>query len=512
MSEDQKSQTTIFDKSPEDLRAELFDDPTGTNLSRADIIFAMENDFEFFAQFFLGEEFDMEIPAFHIELLQTMTLLEIVLSAFAVPRDHAKTTYAKLACVYLFLFSDFRFIVYTSSTLELAVNSVQDITAFFEAENFQRVFGEVQFYYKQDGKGKYKFRVNNKICILRALGAQQSVRGINIDHQRPQFLILDDIEDPNEITTDAALEKLDRWLYGPLLKALNKKKHKVVHLGNLTANKCLLASHLKSNFWHSYHYGCLKEDGTPLWPDKWTIAELQLDFAMYREKGLEDLWFAEMMNIPTAGGHGLIESSQITYAPPINPKELVIGFFTIDLSISEKEHAHKTCIATHIWNGERWQIAMTSEFHGLDPVRLYQEVKKLSIYWGIYICGIESVAYQASVKFVFEHLSKTDFTEYMQYFQIPVGRVQKYVRLTAWAGLLRNQHYCLSNTDFLVTQQLLEYNPKAPNNSDDTIDACAHGIFMIDNHAKSIWDQHKAKDHWNVNRENTQFIPVTHTI
>src|SRR3546814_5767176 len=56
-----------------------------------------------------------------------------------------------------------------------------------------------------------------KKCILRAVGAGQQMRGINIDNQRPDMAV-DDVEDNENTESELLQKKLDRWIFGPFLK------------------------------------------------------------------------------------------------------------------------------------------------------------------------------------------------------------------------------------------------------------------------------------------------------
>ena len=91
---------------------------------------ALQYDPEFLIQFFLGEEIHLAVPEFHKDIFAVMVALEIDRFVCAIPRDHAKTTLAKLACVWYFMFSDYRFIVYLSNTSDIAIPATNDIVNF----------------------------------------------------------------------------------------------------------------------------------------------------------------------------------------------------------------------------------------------------------------------------------------------------------------------------------------------------------------------------------------------
>ena len=474
-------------------------DSVPVQLSKEQIRAALQYDREFFIQFFLGSEIDLPVPPFHPEIFTLMVEDTSDQFACAVPRDHAKTTLAKLTCVWYILFSDFRFILYVSLTVSIAVPSVNDVIGFLECDNFKAVFGELNWSIRQDGKGIYKFQVLGKTVILRAHGAGMQVRGINIDNQRPQLLICDDIEDSQTIATPELYMKLKRWFYGPLKKALDKFKHKIIHIGNLVESKCLIGEHCQSPYWTSRVYGCLLSNGKPLWPDAWPIEKLKIDFMEYLEAGLADVWFAEMMNMPTAGGRGIITAEEIFYASQRILEDVEFGFLTIDLAISKETWAHKTVIGCHGFIPEGgvnglWQLVDYAGYHGIDPIPLFWEVIRFCKKWHISVVGIESVAYQAALKPVFEHECLRNGIVGIEFVQLQaIGR--KPQRIITWASMIKAQEYAINHGDFTVTQELLTYRPDKKENTDDHIDCAAYAPQMMNNFMHLIMQEYNVNTH-----------------
>ena len=141
------------------------------SLDRENVIKALEHDHEFFINFFLGDELIFPVPNFHLDIFNKMVDPGIRQFVCAIPRDHAKTTLAKLACLWFFLFSKYRFILYVSNTSTIAQQACIDIVNFLESDNFIAVFGRVDWLVKREGEGLYKFKLQDKVCVLRALGA-----------------------------------------------------------------------------------------------------------------------------------------------------------------------------------------------------------------------------------------------------------------------------------------------------------------------------------------------------
>ena len=473
---------------------------TSVQISVAQAKAALEHNPEFLIQFFLGEEIHLDVPEFHKDIFRVMTALEIDRFVCAIPRDHAKTTLAKLACVWYFLFSDYRFIVYLSNTSDIAIPATNDIVNFLKSDNFQNVFGVCTFYVEQDGKGLYKFKLphslGDKICILRALGAGKQVRGINVDNKRPQLAVVDDLEDNDNIATEDLFKKLKKWVYGPFLKCLDKFHNKVIWLGNMISKSSMLYENCNSQFWYSRRYGCLLANGQALWPDAWPLEKLIKDYAEYQEKGLADVWFAEMMNLPMSSGSGLINADEISYKPAVNPRQYPTGFLTVDLAISQESWAHRTSIGIHSWvedDEPHWHFTLGPSEKGMDPIQLFWYIVETAQTWGYFCVGIENEGYQQSLQHIYPHLCMVHNIEGLKFFPLKTYKTQKNERLAPWAAMLKIKkdgrcgEYAITEGDFVVTQQLLEYNATQKNNDDDVIDCGAYGPQMIREYAYEIF-------------------------
>ena len=171
---------------------------------------------EFFIHFFLKEQIRKGVPEFHVIEFQKMTVKDILRYACAIPRDHAKTTLAKLSAVWHYLFTQHRFILYLCAVHKLAVNAVNDIVEFLEDPNLSSLV-HIDWIKKQDGVGLYIFDLTlfypsgtvTKRCILLAAGAGQALRGMNVDNKRPDLAIVDDLE-KKEAQPSAAFESQQR--------------------------------------------------------------------------------------------------------------------------------------------------------------------------------------------------------------------------------------------------------------------------------------------------------------
>lgn len=469
------------------------------HMTREDIVEALYKNGEYFIQFNLGEELTHAVPEFHIECWDLLTVEMILYIALALPRGHAKTTLCKLVCIWYLLFTEIRFVVYLSNTVAIAAEACKDIIAYIQSPNFEAVFGKAEFETYQDGHGFYKFWLNvpngkggfvRKFCILKALGAGQQVRGLNIDNERPQLAVVDDLEDNDNTATPPLQQKLKKWFFGTFMKSLSKKRRKVLYLGNMLSNQSILYYLCeKSKLWHSIRKGCLLSNGQPLWPDVWTIEAIQADYVEYQNMGLTALWMAEMMNMPMAEGSALIAPEDITYQPIVIPGQQSTAFITLDPAISQKTWANNSSLNVHAYVADRWQIVETVSGK-FQPEQLFILIVELCLKWNTRCVGIEAGTFEIGLKFIFEILMKAH-NQHFNVYKIPHKNQSKTERLAVWCAALRKKIWVLTEGEHALTQQLLNYDPLSKNNVDDDIDSASMGVVMTNMYMPEIMEQFK---------------------
>lgn len=478
-------------------------------MSHGDIIDALHHDGEFFIQYFLGDELEFPVPEFHKTSWNLITAEMILYIALALPRGHAKTTLSKLCCVWYLLFTPTRFIVYVSNTHPVAAEAVKDIIGYMQTDNFRKLFGDLDFRVEREGHGYYKFFMNvpdgrggftRKFAILKALGAGQQVRGLNIDNERPELAIIDDLEDNENTATPMLQKKLKLWFFGAFMKAMSKKRKKIIYLGNMLSNQSILYSLCeKSELWHSMRYGALLSNGEPLWPELWPVEELQADYLEYQREGLTALWFAEMMNMPMAEGTALIDPSEITYLPQVLPGQQSTAFITYDPAISQKTWANDSALAVHGYVNDRWQIVEVVKGK-YPPEQIFFLIMELCTKWNTRIVGIEKGAFQLGLKLIFDILMKAHNQQFFVY-EVPHKNVSKVERLAAWCAALKKRFWVLTEGEQTVTHQLISFDPLKSNNIDDVIDACAMGMTMTELYMAEITEQFSmSEDQYKITR------------
>lgn len=461
--------------------------------SRAEIIKQLEIDGEFFIDFFLHEELTSPVPFFHhgeIWPLLTNTAMQRVL--LAIPRDHAKTTLSKLAVVWYFLFTNHRFCAYLSNTNTIAKNACKDIMGYFNCANFKATFGAVKIIKESETDSLWIFEITMldgrvKRCILRAVGAGQQMRGINIDNQRPDIAVVDDVEDNENTDSETLQKKLDRWIFGPFIKALARRK-KIIWLGNMLQKTSLLARLSLRPNWNPVVFGALIKDSLtglmkPLWPERWPMDELIEDFQEYQDMGLLETWMCEMMNMPGHTADGFT-TEQVNFQAIPGGDEILAAWLILDPAFGENASNDDASWTVHVLPKDGPPMVVEHSTSKMREEEMFEEGYRLALKWNAWVWGIEAQAAQRVLIPFFKLLLVPKMMNHeVEMIPLMAGKGDpKVSRIKSWVALMAKGEYAIYEGAVEITTQLVEYNMKKKSNRDDLIDSCAYGPQMLMNY------------------------------
>lgn len=477
---------------------------TLVEMDLGDIRRALRNSTEFFLEFALADEIaeDKTIPDFHILVFRRFIDFEQRRDVAALPREHAKTTLARLAFVYLTYFSETTFFVYVSSAHHIAVPSVESIWNRLTSDQFVEVFGYPEVVKERLAEGYIEFFVQayrgedmtpfRKRVILRALGARQSLRGMNVRDLRPEYVFCDDIETEEHVKTEEGYRKLKSWFDNTLYRAISRVpgRTKLAQIGNLIGVRTLLNDNINDPDFRAIRLGVLRKNGEPLWPESFSKEEIRASLMAAKRRNQLTEWFGEMMNMPLNMENALISYEDIYYTPARHPGDgqEYRKFITIDPAISKKESADAAAIVLHTIDASG--LPQVSEYisgRGLGVVGICDAVKDLTARWDCWVVGCESVQLQAVLLEYFEISFQLDGRHGYDFVPIEVGKQHKTARLKTWAAALQEKEYSITDSDWGVAAQLVQFDTRKDNNDDDLIDACSMGLYMLKHHADLIF-------------------------
>jgi hypothetical protein len=197
------------------------------------------------------------------------------------PRGHAKTT---IKCFLIPLFQaleepggPFRHYLNVQATAEKAIEINRAIKLELEEnEELRAIYGDQVGGHKWTDK---QFVLKNGV-IFSALGANQSIRGIQYRNIRPDYIVVDDLYDEDEINNLEATVKRNKWFWGSLYKTRAIGRRTSIHLQGTAVNGSDLMEELKKRAGvKSRTFQAITdwETHAVLWPQANTFEQLDAD-------------------------------------------------------------------------------------------------------------------------------------------------------------------------------------------------------------------------------------------
>lgn len=320
-----------------------------------------------FVQSTLQRKFDQPkaTPACHLEWWDLCCSNEKNI-AIAAPRKHAKSTAITFSYVLAaVLFREYRFVIICSDTETQASLFLGDIRQeLIENEDLIKLFGVKEFsklsetdiiVEMNDG---YRFRIMAK-------GAEQKLRGLKWNNQRPDLIICDDMENDEAILNSDRREKFRRWFFGALRPA-RASNGKIIVIGTILHMDSLLErlmqpqtghkliyeelksySDAKKPIWRAIKYKAHNDDFSAiLWPEQWPKEALIAERKSFLEQGLSDVYSREYLNYPIDESIAYFKRDDFLPLKEEDEESNLQYYSAIDFAISTTERSDYTVIVT----------------------------------------------------------------------------------------------------------------------------------------------------------------------
>lgn len=248
------------------------------------------------------------------------------------PRGYAKTTIkCFLIPIYLALNYPnkykFYFNIQATATMALAVN--RDIQE--ELENNEKLIKDYGYQVGEKWTEK-KFILRNGV-IFACAGAGESIRGIQEQNKRPDYIIIDDLYSEEDIHNPKLIQKKNNWFWATVYKCVSKDNKFCIHIQGTAIHSIDLISKLKDkNGWKYKKFQAIKDYDKKevLWKEADSFDKLVKD-----KISMGTIIFnREMQNEPRSDETSIIKETWIKYYDILPP-------FEEDLKKSIKEYNKK---------------------------------------------------------------------------------------------------------------------------------------------------------------------------
>lgn len=219
-------------------------------------------------------------------------------AVFKWPRGHAKSTHFDIFLPLWLMFQPKRLInvmVVVGKSEESAIGLLSDIQA--ELEFNQRIIAD---FGEQKAVGNWQegqFVTQSDVAFF-ARGRGQSPRGLRYKEARPDYIVIDDLDDDELCRNEKRVKDLTDWVKEALFGALDVGRGRFIMVGNLISKNSVLANIADTKGVYVSEIKAVDKNGEPVWKEKWTKEEAEeaAAFMGYRS------WQKEMMHNPIKDG------------------------------------------------------------------------------------------------------------------------------------------------------------------------------------------------------------------
>lgn len=476
------------------------------------------SDPEFFCRTFLGDWFPSDMPWVHAGILAILTRqtdwlaqredIGLILKHFVyedggvrhpifevdgdavhmkvgrftqimMPRGFSKTTIVNACVLWNIYFRERRVIVYLSETATHSEMQLTNIKRQIERNTMlTAVFGTITPPDRESGRWRQDHIETQTGITVQCRGRGGQVRGINVDAARPDFIVVDDVENKESVATEEQRKKTRSWMYGdvmPALPALDRDAT-IVAVGTMLHGEALLCTLQRDSRWTTIKFGAKLADGEMLWPAMMNEVQWQQQRQAYQAVGELSGFHLEFQNELRIDEGAKFKETYFQFGRPEGEFHYAIA---IDPAISNKPSACQAAIAV-VGMSTKGKIVV-EEIWAKTGATVREMI---DVYFALhkkYSCtqaGVESIAFQAALV----HIMREEMFRKHQYFEItPITHsMNKIVRIESvlqprYAGL-----YIWHSTHFPEYETaLLDW----PAGKIDIPDAVSMALTLLDPYA-----------------------------
>jgi hypothetical protein len=350
-----------------------------------------------------------------------------------------------------------------------------------EENNIKTVFG----YWKAGGvmpdTQKLKvFSFRGREIILMGAGAESGIRGITLNNERPDVMIFDDIQSRECADSQVQSENLMRWMMGTAMKAKSPHGCLFIFVANMYPTKWSILRQLKHNpNWIKFIAGGILADGKSLWEDLQPIKQLLREFQNDLAMGKPEIFYSEVLNDENASSNHIIDLSSLPKIP-YSEGDIPAGNFVIIDPSNNKETSDNVAIG-YFEVHDSFPVLRKLKNDKLSPGETIRAALIFCLENNCSLVAIESVAYQASLCYWFNHICTQMGIQGIQVVEIYPGGSSKTARIIKFfQSYAKGEIFVAPECKAEVHLQIVEFNPLKKNNIDDVLDLMCYAPKVLE--------------------------------
>lgn len=433
------------------------------------------------AKIVFPDRFYLPFSSLHDTIFNILDDDSIQLALIIAPRGFGKTSTVNLAFpAKKILFQEKKFIVPISCTATQATMQGENLKRELMTNRFiTGLFGPM----KSDTFSKEMWVTSSGTAVM-PRGAGQQVRGILYGDNRPDLIIVDDLEDAESVRSDEQRAKTKAWFFEDVLNSINRsrKDWKIIVIGTLLHEDSLLANLLEDPGWYHAHLAICDENFKSNWPDFMSDQDLAKLVDSYRRMGLLDSFYREYMGVPIAKESAkfkqeMFKNYEETDADFVKGRKGLESMVILDPAKTTKSTSDDTSIVGVGIDVKTPRIYVRDIVKGnLHPEQQYTECFDMADRIGARVIGIEVTSLNEFITYPL----RTEMIRQRRYYDIVElkARASKEERIQALVPFYRlgfvyhNKNVCAP-----LEAQLISF-PRSK--KDDIMDALAYVVEMLE--------------------------------
>ncbi len=395
-------------------------------------------------------------------------------------RAHAKSTHFNIMIPMWLMIQDpiqLHVMVLVGKNEKNARTLLSDLQAELESNQFYiDDFGQQM----QMGTWEEGWFVTKNDCAFYALGRGQSPRGLRHRQHRPDYIVMDDVDDDELCRNPDRVNKMYDWAKEALLMSSDMGRCRFIVVGNKIGKTSLVSSFEQNADFRVLKVCALNKKGEPEWPEKYTKEDIE---GMMKTLGYRSAQ-KELFHNPIAEGSVFKnEWIRVKEPLPLSKYEYIVSY--CDPSFKNSPTSDFKAVLT---------VGKTDqEFHILDTFVRKCSVSELVRYWYDYhesLHGRSIVDYFMETNFIQDMILDEFIREgRLRGYQLPLRRdgrkkPDKFARIEALSPFFENGFIFISRDikdtedTRLFIDQLLSFE-KGSHAHDDAPDALEGSVYIL---------------------------------
>lgn len=233
------------------------------------------NDYAFFVSHYFPHLAKKPCAKFQVDAANYLLKTKQTRALFEWARGHAKSSHLSLM-IPLWLKiqepKELNVMVLVSKSQDAAIRLLSDLQAELQYnEAFTRDFG------KQVMDGSWEsgeFRTTDG-CLFVALGRGQSPRGLKDRGKRPDYIVIDDLDDDEMVRNPSRVGNILEWCLTALFGTMEGGRGRFVMVGNRIGKDSVLSRYATRPGIYHTQVNMLTKKGLPAWPENYTLKEVK---------------------------------------------------------------------------------------------------------------------------------------------------------------------------------------------------------------------------------------------